>query len=57
MSAKKKDYYKNKAFLHKRFVQDKKTPEEIAKECQCTVQTIYLYLNKFGLKMGRKGRK
>lgn len=53
----KKDFYKNKSWLHKRFVQDKKTPEEIAQECGCTVQTIYLYLNKFGLKMGRKGRR
>lgn len=57
MSAKKRDYYKNKAFLHKRFVQDKKTPQEIADECGVTLQTIYLYLNKFGLKMGRKGRR
>lgn len=51
------DLYKNKTWLHKRYVQDKKTPDEIAKECGCTVQTIYLYLNKFGLKMGRKGRR
>lgn len=54
---KKNDYYKNKSWLHKRYVQDKKTPEEIAQECGCTVQTIYLYLTKFGLKMGRKGRR
>ena len=49
--------YKSKAWLHKRYVQEKKTPDEIAKECGCTVQTVYLYLNKFGLKMGRKGRR
>jgi len=54
---KRNDLYKSKAFLHKRYVQDKKTPEEIASECGCTVQTIYVYLNKFGLKMGRKGRR
>lgn len=48
--------YQNKTWLHKRYVQDKKTPEEIAAECKCTVQTIYLYLGKFGLKRGRKGR-
>lgn len=53
----KKDFYTNKSWLHKRYVQDKKTPEEIADECGCTVQTIYLYLTKFGLKMGRKGRR
>lgn len=53
----KNDLYKNKSWLHKRYVQDKKTPEEIAAECGCTIQTIYLYLNKFGLKMGRKGRR
>lgn len=52
-----KDLYKNKTYLHKRYVQDKKTPQEIADECGCTVQNIYLYLNKFGLKMGRKGRR
>ena len=53
----KKDLYKSKTWLHKRFVQDKKTPQEIADECGVTLQTIYLYLNKFGLKMGRKGRR
>ena len=53
----KKDLYKSKPWLHKRFVQDKKTPQEIADECGVTLQTIYLYLNKFGLKMGRKGRR
>lgn len=53
----KKDFYKNKSWMHKRFVQDKCTPQEIADECGVTLQTIYLYLNKFGLKMGRKGRR
>ena len=53
----KKDFYKNKSWLHKRYVQDKKTPEEIAQECGCTPQNIYIYLQKFGLKMGRKGRR
>jgi hypothetical protein len=50
-------FYTSKGWLHKRYVQDKKTPEEIAKECGVTVQTIYLYLNKFKLKKGRKGRR
>lgn len=55
--SKKKEYYKNKSWLHKRYVQDKRTPQEIADECGVTLQTIYLYLNKTGLKMGRKGRR
>jgi hypothetical protein len=29
---------------------DKKTPEEIAKECGVSVETIYLYLKKFNLR-------
>lgn len=53
----KKDFYKNKSWLHKKYVQDRKTPQEIADECGVSLQTIYLYLNKFGLKMGRKGRR
>lgn len=53
----KKDFYKNKSWLHKKYVQDKKTPQQIADECGVTLQTIYLYLTKFGLKMGRKGRR
>lgn len=56
-SMNKKDFYKNKNWLHKRYVQDKMTPEQIATECGCTTQTIYVYLNKFGLRMGRKGRR
>lgn len=53
----KKNFYKNKTFLYKRYVQDKKTPEEIAIECQCTIQTIYVYLNKFGLRSNGRGKK
>jgi hypothetical protein len=52
-----KDFYKNKSWLHKRYVQDKRTPQQIADECGVTLQTIYLYLGKFNLKMGRKGRR
>ncbi len=37
-------------FLKKRFVFDKKTPEDIAKECGVSVQIIYKQLKKFGLK-------
>ncbi len=40
----------SEAFLRKRYVMDKKTPEEIAKECEVSVQLIYRQLKKFGLK-------
>jgi hypothetical protein len=44
----------SEAFLRKRYWMDKKTPEEIAKECGVSVETIYLYLKKFNLrKSGR----
>lgn len=57
LSLSSKDFYKNKSWLHKRYVQDKRTPQQIADECGVTLQTIYLYLGKFNLKMGRKGRR
>jgi len=50
-------FYQSKNWLHKRYVQDKKTPEQIAEECGVTLQTIYLYLKKFNLQKGRKGRR
>jgi hypothetical protein len=53
----KNELYKSKSWMHKRYVQDKKTPQEIADECGCTLQNIYIYLTKHGLKMGRKGRR
>ena len=31
-----------------------KTPEEIAKECGASVETIYVYLAKFGLRKSRR---
>ena len=46
--------YKSESWLRKRYVIDKKTPEEIAKECGCTVETIYVYLAKFGLRKSRR---
>jgi DNA-binding CsgD family transcriptional regulator len=49
--------YQSKVWLTKRYNIDKKTPEEIAAECNCSAQTIYVYLAKFGLKANRKGRK
>jgi hypothetical protein len=46
--------YTNKAWLGKRFVTDRKTPEQIAKECGVSVETIYLYLAKFGLRKSKR---
>ncbi len=41
--------YQSRAWLTKRYVVDKKTVEEIAKECNTSHQTIYRYLVEFGL--------
>lgn len=46
--------YTSESWLRKRYVIDKKTPEDIAKECGCTVETIYVYLAKFGLRKSRR---
>ena len=41
--------YENKAYLTKRYLAEKKSLEDIAKECGVSHQTIYRYLTKFGL--------
>lgn len=41
--------YKSKAWLTKRYQVDKKTIQEIAKECDTSHQTIFRYLTEFGL--------
>lgn len=46
--------YTNELWLRKRFHFDKKTPEQIAKECGVSVETIYVYLAKFGLRKSRR---
>lgn len=46
--------YTSESWLRKRYVMDKKTPENIAKECGCTVETIYVYLAKFGLRKSKR---
>jgi hypothetical protein len=46
--------YQSEAWLRKRYHIDKKTPEQIAKECGSSVETIYLYLSKFGLRKLKK---
>jgi hypothetical protein len=46
--------YMNENWLRKRFHLDRKTPEEIAKECGVSVETIYVYLAKFGLRKSKR---
>jgi hypothetical protein len=46
--------YTNESWLRKRYFIDKKTPQEIAKECGASVETIYVYLAKFGLRKSKR---
>ena len=46
--------YTNQIWLKKRYQLDRKTPQEIAKECGVSVATIYVYLDKFGLRKSRR---
>lgn len=46
--------YTSESWLRKRFVMDKKTPQEIAKECGTSVETIYVYLAKFNLRKSKR---
>ena len=46
--------YTSEAWLRKRFIMDKKSPQDIAKECNTSVETIYVYLAKFGLRKSRR---
>ena len=46
--------YQNEMWLKKRFVVDKKSPQDIAKECGTSVETIYVYLAKFGLRKSKR---
>ena len=46
--------YKSEPWQKKRYLMDKKTPQEIAKESGASVETIYVYLAKFGLKKSRR---
>jgi Zn-dependent peptidase ImmA (M78 family) len=48
--AKNNGLHLSEAYMRKRYVMDKKTPEEIAKECGVSLQIIYKQLNKFGLR-------
>jgi Zn-dependent peptidase ImmA (M78 family) len=51
--------YENESYLRKRYVTEKKSLQDIGKECGVSHQTIYRYLVKFGLirdqrKFGKK---
>jgi DNA-binding CsgD family transcriptional regulator len=46
--------YTSENWLRKRYHIDKKSPEEIAKECGTSVETIYVYLSKFKLRKSRR---
>ena len=46
--------YTSEVFMRKRYLMDRKTPEEIAKECGVSLETIYVYLAKFGLRRSKR---
>ena len=46
--------YTSEAWLRKRYLMDRKTPEQIAKESGASLETIYVYLAKFGLRKSRR---
>jgi hypothetical protein len=46
--------YTSQVWLRKRYLVDKKTPQEIAKECGASLETIYVYLAKFGLRKSKR---
>ena len=46
--------YNSEIWLRKRYLLDKKSPEEIAKECGVSVETIYVYLAKFGFRKSKR---
>jgi hypothetical protein len=46
--------YTSEVWLRKRYLMDKKSPEDIAKECGASLETIYVYLAKFGLRKSRR---
>jgi len=46
--------YTSEVYMRKRYLMDKKTPDEIAKECGVSIETIYVYLAKFGLRKSKR---
>jgi Zn-dependent peptidase ImmA (M78 family) len=45
-----KGLHLSEPYMRKRYISDRKSPEDIAKECGVSVQLIYRQLKKFGLK-------
>ena len=45
-----KGLHLSEAFMKKRYVMERKSPDDIAKECGVSVQLIYRQLKKFGLR-------
>lgn len=43
------ELYKSEAWMKKKFVKEKKTPEEIAELCRTSHMTIYRWLKFWGL--------
>jgi len=46
--------YTSEVWLRKRYFIDKKSPQDIAKECGASIETIYVYLAKFGLRKSKR---
>jgi len=46
--------YTSETWLRKRFLMDKKSPQDIAKECGASIETIYVYLAKFELRKSKR---
>jgi hypothetical protein len=46
--------YTSEAWLRKRINLDKKTPNEVAKECGVSLETIYVYMAKFQIKKSKR---
>ena len=46
--------YTSEVWLRKRYLIDKKSPQDIAKECGASIETIYVYLAKFGLRRSKR---
>ena len=46
--------YTSEIWLRKRYLIDKKSTQDIAKECGASIETIYVYLAKFGLRKSKR---
>ena len=46
--------YTSEVYMRKRYLMDKKSPDEIAQECGVSIETIYVYLAKFGLRKSKR---